>query len=405
MIRSRRLSHGSIFLALVWAYTFCGTRQVAAAPTADQIDGWIVELGDNSYQVRKAAADHLAAGGLTAREALARVADGTDPEVRSTARRLLAVIDDSEFNRALAEFAADVAGTRGATLPGWKEFGELVGSDAAARALFVDMQREEGSLLARAFNTSTVPRDINWEAQVMRLMRARVFNQSGGEFSAPVGSSAALLFLGALDDSNVSDSGARSLLQLTQIPPLNESIAPNRPPSAARRLVAAWIVHCPNRSEMVLEQRLQVMIQQQLEDALPLALEIVERNPKYLTIGPALQMTALLAVGKLGSDEHLDAIEPLLEDRGELNVGQLNSALPGAPASIQVRDVALAVLLHLTEQEPLTYGFMHAQANPLMVFELRTLTLENDERRAAAIERWRDWRAKHKPPAARRASS
>jgi hypothetical protein len=194
-------------------------------------------------------------------------------------------------------------------------------------------------------------------------------------------------------------------LGLTQIPPLNEAIAPNQPATAVRRLVAAWIVHCPNRSEALLEQRLQVMIQQQLEDALPLALEIIERNPKYLTVGPSLQMNALLAVGKLGSDKHVDAIEPLLEDRGELRLGQQINTLPPTASSIQVRDVALAVLLHLTEQQPLTYGFMHAQANPLMVFDLRTLTLENDEQRATAIERWRAWREQHKPTAARRASS
>ena len=60
----------------------------------------------------------------------------------------MTLIDDSAFNRRLAEFAADVDGKRGVTLPGWKEFGELVGRDPAARALFVDMQREEPVLVA-----------------------------------------------------------------------------------------------------------------------------------------------------------------------------------------------------------------------------------------------------------------
>ena len=61
------------------------------------------------------------------------------------------MIDDTEFNRRLAEFAADVDGRRGVTLPGWQEFGDLVGRDPAARNLFVDMQREEAALLARSF--------------------------------------------------------------------------------------------------------------------------------------------------------------------------------------------------------------------------------------------------------------
>jgi hypothetical protein len=234
-----------------------------------------------------------------------------------------------------------------------------------------------------------------------------MFNQPGREITVPVGSCATLLFLGALDDAIVSDNGARSLLGLTQIPPINQAIGANQttnPSSAVRRLVAAWIVRCPNRNEAILEQRLQVMFQQELEDALPLALEIIERNPKYLVVGTSLKMNALLAVGKLGSEKHVDAVESLLEDRGELQIGQQVNGVQGV-TSLQVRDVALAVLLHLTEQEPLTYGFMHAQANPVLVFNLQTLSLENDERRATAIERWRAWRAKHKSLSAKGASS
>jgi hypothetical protein len=80
-------------------------------------------------------------------------------------------------------------------------------------------------------------------------------------------------------------------------------------------------------------------------------------------------------------------------------------AAGGTIRTLQVRDVALAVLLHLTEQEPLTYGYLHAQANPQTVFNVQSLTLENDERRAAAAERWRAWRVDHKLDTPQPASS
>ena len=236
-------------------------------------------------------------------------------------------------------------------------------------------------------------------------MRARIFNQPG-EFSAPVGSCATLLFLGALSDANVSDNGARSLIQLTQLPPLSEALAANRTDSAVRRLVTAWIVHCPNRSESILDQRLLIMIQQQLGDALPLALDddrAAIRNT--LTLSPSLQLTALLAIGKLGSERDVAAIEPLLEDRSIVRPGLPMNGLQRETVSIQLRDVALAVLLHLTEQEPLTYGYLHVQSNPLTVFEVATLGMENDEQREAAAERWRAWRAQHKLDAPRPPSS
>jgi hypothetical protein len=87
------------------------------------------------------AAKQLLTAGIAARAPLSEASEGPDPETRAAARRLVALIDKSEFNHRLEAFAADTDGKRGLTLPGWKQFTELVGGDAAARALFVDMQR------------------------------------------------------------------------------------------------------------------------------------------------------------------------------------------------------------------------------------------------------------------------
>ena len=67
--------------------------------------------------------------------------------------------------------------------------------------------------------------------------------------------------------------------------------------------------------------------------------------------------------------------------------------------------MALAALLHLTGQEPLTYGFLHARSHPQTVLDVTSLHMENDERRAAAAEQWRAWRAQHKLDSPRPASS
>ncbi len=382
-----------------------GARPAAAqSPAAAQIDRWINELGDDNYTVRKAAADRLAAGGFAAREALAKLVDGPDPETRWAARRLVTLIDDTEFNRRLAEFADDVDGSRGVTLPGWREFGELVGRDTAARTLFVDMQREEAPLLERKFDAPAGENDVAWEDQVARLIRARMFSRPG-EFTAPLGSCATMLFLGALPDAELTDSGASTLVQLTQLPPIVEALAANRPENAVRRLVSAWVVRCPNRSEQVLEQRLAMMFQYQLADALPLALEMVERGPRFLTLRPPLQVNAILAIGKFGSAADVVTLEPLLDDHTQVVPQPSANGLQGNTYVVQVRDVALATMLHLTGQEPLTYGFLQVRPHPQTTFELTSLGMENDERRAAAAEQWRAWRAQHKLESPRAASS
>src|SRR5690606_11959682 len=101
-------------VALATAIVVVPVHWAAAAdvPSQSQVERWIRELGDDDYQVRKEAAERLAQGGETVRAALAEVAEGVDPETRFAARRLMTLIADSEFAQRLADFAADVDGSR-----------------------------------------------------------------------------------------------------------------------------------------------------------------------------------------------------------------------------------------------------------------------------------------------------
>ena len=156
-------------IAALCAAQLCPRPAVAETPAAAEVDHWVSQLGSDDYSVRKAASERLASCGCAARAALAKVAEGPDPETRYAARRLLTLIDGSEFNRRLNEFAADVDGSRGATLPGWQQFGELIGRDPAARALFVQMQREEGPLLGEIFDGAENEKPLDRRKRMARL--------------------------------------------------------------------------------------------------------------------------------------------------------------------------------------------------------------------------------------------
>ena len=390
--------------ALVLVASLCHSSAAETAPSQTDVNRWVVELGDDDYQVRKSAAERLAKGGEVARAALSSVADGIDPETRFTVHRLMTLIEDSAFHQRLADFAADVDGKHGVTLPGWQEFGELVGRDGAARELFVDMQREEPQMLQRMFDPASPDRQLDWEGQIGRLLSGRNFNPPG-QMAIPAGSTATLLFLGSLPNANISDSGAAGLRQLTQIPPLSESLASKSADNAIRRLVCAWIIHCPNRSSIILQQRLDAMFQHSLSECLPLALGMLEPKPEYLTVPPQQQMLAILAVGKFGSEENIGALEPLLENATECLPRQQINGPGGDMAAVQIRDVALAALLRLTGQEPVAYGFLHARPHPQMLFDVTSLYLESDDRRRDALEQWRAWRVQHSRETPRPASS
>jgi hypothetical protein len=246
---------------------------------------WIEQLNHDAYPVRQAAAEQLLDAGMPARGPLLEVADGPDPETRAAARRLVALIDRTEFHRRLDAFARDEDGRQGLTLPGWDVFRERIGDDTSARALFVDMQRQEGGLLAAVFGASPTPLDGIWEERLMRLVQWQA--TSGDPSGAPpLGTCATMLFLGAVPELAVSERGAVLVESLIQRPPLRENVQTGNYRDAVRRLVVNWVMHCPNQNEAILNRRLYLASMNQLHESLPLAFDIALGDDKYSAVQP-----------------------------------------------------------------------------------------------------------------------
>jgi hypothetical protein len=363
-------------------------------PTAEQIDEWIGKLSHDTFTVRQAAASRLLQAGLPAREPLSAVVDGPDPETRAAARRLVALIDQSEFQRRLEAFAADTEGRRGLTLPGWEQYRATVGGDSAARALFVEMQRQEGPLLSAVFGAGAQSPEQLWEDRLLRLVQWPAAVGDRGA-APPLGSCAAVLFLGSAADLAVSDRGAMLIENMIQRPPIREALAAAGAQDAVRRLVSGWILECPNKNELILARRLNLASMIDLKEALPLALAVVGGDPQYASVPPSTRAVAVLLVGQLGGPEHVRHLEPLLEDSTVCM--PLQAQLPGRPAAnVQVRDVALVVMLHLTGQRPADYGYVQARLQPQRTFQLQTLHRESDEQRVAAVAKWQAWQRAQK---------
>ncbi len=366
--------------------------------TPDEISRWIDELGHNAFTVRQAAATRLLSAGMSAREPLLAIVDGPDPETRAAARRLVSLIDKSEFHRRLDAFAADTDGRQRLTLPGWEQYKKLVGDDPAARALFVDMQRQEGALLSAMFGASKqAPGDL-LESRLARLIQ---WQNLGGNRTAspPLGSSAAVLFLGSVAEIEVSDSAAGQIEALLQRPPILEALRPANRQDAVRRLAVGWLLHCPSKNEEILRGRMATISSAGLEEALPLALTVVDSEPPFKRVQPYTRGLAALLVGQLGRPEHIARLEPLLEDAS--NCFTIQGQLPGqAGVSVQVRDAALVALLQITAQRPADYGYVGAREQPPKTYVIQTLFRDNDQQRTEAIAKWRQWRAVNKGSAA-----
>jgi hypothetical protein len=365
-------------------------QSVVATGSNNEVARWIEQLGDDAYAMRQAAAEKLLDAGSAAREPLLALVDDPNPETRAAARRLVALIDRSEFKRRLEAFAADVDDRQGLTLPGWDQFRERAGSDAAARALFVEMQRNEGALLAAAFGVAARPMSQMWEERLLRLVQWQVTGDNRNA-TPPLGSCAAMLFLGSVEGINVSDRGAMLVEHLIQRPPIRDSLQMGNYRPAVRQLVVGWVLHCPNQNEVLLGRRIYLASINELKEALPLALAVASGAGQYASVQPMTKAAAILLVGQFGGPEHVEHVEPLLED-STVCMPRVSQA-PGLAANVQIRDVAMVVLATLTEQQPSDYGYINARMQAQKMYQLQTLHVASDELREQAALKWRQWRA------------
>ena len=150
---------------------------------------------------------------------------------------------------------------------------------------------------------------------------------------------------------------------MLQRAPILESLRSDNRQDAVRRLAIAWLLNCPTKNEEYPPAKDEHHFEHAgLAEALPLPLAVIGGEGPYKRTQPSTRaLRACSSSDNLARAEHVDRIEPLLTDA--TNCNRRCSNCPGRPA-VQVRDVALVVLLQLTGQRPADYGYVNARLQP-----------------------------------------
>ena len=106
-----------------------------------------------------------------------------------------------------------------------------------------------------------------------------------------------------------------------------------------------------------------------------------------------MRQYALLVVGRFGTREHLALLERQLSDTAVC----MNATVNNQRVQVEVRDVALAVLVHLTDQNLSAYGLGGARTDSKMLFHTHTLGFSDDDEREKAQRKWQAWADEHLP--------
>ena len=345
------------------------------------------QLGSRSFRVREQAAGRLMKMKLAA---LAAVKDGLkdrDPEVRRRCGELLPDLLRAELFERIDAFVADKEGKRKHDLPGWALFREVVGTDAAARKLFADLSRREPELL------EMLEKEPSRASARCAERCDRLWKTMNAAPSAPLLPEEVLpLFLVTADKrAGVGSTMGYQLCALLSRPALHrEMIVPGRG-SPFKRLVLGWMERLTE--DYALGRALEAAERLGMPERFELAKKVLRHK------GPngGGRGHALVLLGKSNAKAHVALFESLLDDKGSVSgfgIGVANG--PNIQGQTEVRDIALAMLIHAAGQKHADYGFAYTRSPNDFRFNAPFLGFSTKEDREAAFKKWKAWKAAQK---------
>jgi hypothetical protein len=194
---------------------------------------------------------------------------------------------------------------------------------------------------------------------------------------------AALFFVSTHPDVTVSDQMISYLHTFSYQQSVQGAMRDAEQAAPIRKLIGAWIAK-PSGSPNAY-QNFMLALQFDLREGLAPAVAMLRDGGAQ----PHIAQYALLLIGKFGSRADMAVVTPLLTDENLLGSLSINNK----EVRTELRDVALAVAVHVTGQDLAAYGFEHLQKNPQMVFQPMTAGFGTPAKREAAFKKWNEWLA------------
>ncbi len=373
------------FAAAVCAAVVCGgvpPRAIAAEEIVEPADVYVIsvalvrQLGDEQFSVRESATEKLIKIGLSATKALEEGTKDADREIRYRSERVLSIVRELDFQQRLDAFARSEVAEQDFGLPGWNRFRTALGDSAELRALFVEMQKSESEAMhALEEGPKAAAEILNLRTTQLQLSMQLYRHQ------LTLGSIAALIFLAGDDEVSVSQQASQSLYSFCYQQSFRTAVQNGPKNEAMRKLLGNWIRRGEGFSAY---QGLGLAMQYDLKEGLiPAEKELRNHgNQAHIT------QYAILTVAKLGDASHVPLLERLLDDATRCTSMRINNR----NYETQVRDIALAALLHITKQDARKYGFDRLQTHPQIVFNTTTVGFEDDTKRNEALAKWKAFR-------------
>ena len=338
------------------------------------------KLDHPSFEVRQAAARELTSmgisqwrsschagfgnegmrtGGDETISSLRRALSHPSVEVRMAASRILQEIQLQAYDGEIARLLNPHCEANTIQLAHWSAFVQLVGDDMTSRVAFAKVAKRMGCRLVTPGQDREVDDTERWRAFIERFDPFRLDAEDTTGWTV-------LLMLDLQGREALHHLTPRIALSLSHCP-MGPSITRSTEGIVLSRLIDCWIRDsgrlCGARERLLIAMRYG-----RREAAGEICRQVLEDE----SAPPAATVTGLLVGSVLQCDGLADRAKARLEDDRVAHVWQM---IPSQKTRIrtEVRDVALAVLLHHHGVDPRSVGFEQLQADPLLLYRDHSL--------------------------------
>ena len=356
-------------------------------PTALQktVDGLVADLASPAFPKRQKAVTQLLQLDAPAVALLEKKLETATEPVAVQLRQVIPKLRKRLFDDRVAALERDPKPSDLAGMPDWDRFVKVTGNAEAAMPVYLEMLKTERALFAdRMFSSSELSDHL--EERSTRL-RAACNGELEEEF--PVASAAALMLVASDENVVLRRATSTNISESLQDSRFGKLISDGFHAGTIRALTSEWL----KRPGIAADRPLLLSIEYQLSVGREIALRTLERHVynqsaaySLLCLGALQQTDSLPAVEQVLNDEM--ASRPIWPPRGKTAGDLISGREIESTYSVQARDVALAVAIHLRGRRPNEFG-MDVMSSELHLFTFDSMGFNNDDDRNAAITKYR----------------
>lgn len=358
-----------------------------AQPTAHatSIEDLVRQLGAKKFREREDATNLLISIGAPAKSQISLGLRNSDLEIKTRCELIMSEIQHRERSELMTRFLTEPVDVD--LLPGWDRFVAMAGDDEDAKNLYSMMLRDEWMFVQDmiAATAARIPATTptaghanspsNGAPSVNQFLvnRCMMLQNSMRTHRSALkeGTLCALLFTASLDGVELTQPG--TLLGFCTRTECQRYFFSGRHRDIFIKLLAKVILK-PQGDE-TMAQRMYLAARYGIPDGVQLARKTVSD----MSVRTYVRQSAILLVARFGDHSDYSTLEKLLSD----------STVSIQARNVQIRDIALAALIHMHGEHPRDYGFKTARREDMMVYSASTLGFPSDAERDAALAMWK----------------